>query len=78
MPASIGPTSPSAPFDPTGHVALVTGGNGGVGLGMAKGLAGAGCEGHRGASSTTLPWYLPPEAARHDRSLPRCAQESFV
>ena len=29
-------------FDLTGRVALVTGGNGGIGLGMAKGLAGAG------------------------------------
>ena len=30
------------PFDLTGRVALVTGGNGGIGLGMARGLAGAG------------------------------------
>lgn len=29
-------------FDLTGHVALVTGGNGGIGLGMARGLAKAG------------------------------------
>ena len=29
-------------FDLTGRVAFVTGGNGGIGLGMAKGLAAAG------------------------------------
>ncbi len=29
-------------FDLSGHVALVTGGNGGIGLGMARGLAKAG------------------------------------
>ena len=31
-----------APFDLTDRVAIVTGGNGGIGLGMARGLAGAG------------------------------------
>ena len=30
------------PFDLTGHSALVTGGNGGIGLGMARALAQAG------------------------------------
>ena len=30
------------PFDLTGRVAIVTGGNGGIGLGMARGLAAAG------------------------------------
>ncbi|HYW62717.1 MAG TPA: glucose 1-dehydrogenase [Bradyrhizobium sp.] len=33
---------PSSPFDLTGRVAIVTGGNGGIGLGMARGLAAAG------------------------------------
>jgi len=32
------------PFDLTDHVALVTGGNGGIGLGMAEGLAQAGAD----------------------------------
>ena len=32
----------SAPFDLSGKVAIVTGGNGGIGLGMARGLADAG------------------------------------
>ena len=32
------------PFDLTGKVALITGGNSGIGLGMAKGLAQAGAD----------------------------------
>ena len=34
--------SPMSPFDLSGRVAIVTGGNGGIGLGMAEGLAAAG------------------------------------
>ena len=33
----------TSPFDLSGKVAIVTGGNGGIGFGMARGLAGAGC-----------------------------------
>ena len=32
------------PFDLSGRVALVTGGNGGIGLGMADGMAAAGAD----------------------------------
>jgi NAD(P)-dependent dehydrogenase (short-subunit alcohol dehydrogenase family) len=35
--------TPQNPFDLTGRVAIVTGGNGGIGLGMARALAHAGC-----------------------------------
>ncbi|MBI3257812.1 MAG: SDR family NAD(P)-dependent oxidoreductase, partial [Actinobacteria bacterium] len=34
----------STPFDLSGKVALVTGGNSGIGLGMAKALASAGAD----------------------------------
>src|SRR5450631_3926620 len=35
---------PSNPFDLTGKVALITGGNSGIGLGMAKAVAAAGAD----------------------------------
>ena len=35
--------TPMNPFDLTGRVAIVTGGNGGIGLGIAQALASAGC-----------------------------------
>src|SRR5271170_3835145 len=41
MPAQ-GTAMTASPFDLSGKVAIVTGGNGGIGLGMAQGLAAAG------------------------------------
>jgi 2-dehydro-3-deoxy-D-gluconate 5-dehydrogenase len=54
-------------FDLTGKVALVTGGNGGIGLGMAKGLAAAGASvaiaGRNAAKAQTALAELGPDAA---------------
>jgi 2-dehydro-3-deoxy-D-gluconate 5-dehydrogenase len=49
------------PFDLTGRVAIVTGGNGGLGLGMARGLAGAGA--------------IVAIAARHERKSQAAVKE---
>ena len=47
-------------FDLSGKVAIVTGGNGGIGLGMAQGLAAA------GASRGSGDWAGSPSEARAD------------
>ena len=52
-----------APFDLTGKVALVTGGNRGIGLGMAKALA---------ASNASLAIWGRKEAANAAARLPSC------
>ena len=47
------------PFDLTGKVALVTGGNGGIGLGMAEALAQAG--------ANVVIWGTEPREERQGR-----------
>ena len=52
-------------FDLTGRVAIVTGGNGGIGLGMAQGLAAA------GATAPLSPTPLTPSSLMTDGELTR-------
>ena len=68
-----------APFNLTGKVALVTGGNGGIGLGMADAMAAAGpsivirgTNGDKGGSFVGIASLAAIESAfRRHRSLPR-------
>jgi len=55
------PIPSDSPFDLTGHVALVTGGNGGIGLGMADALAAHGAD--------VAIWGTNPE--KNDRAIER-------
>jgi 2-dehydro-3-deoxy-D-gluconate 5-dehydrogenase len=64
----IAPMPTSRPFDLTDKVAIVTGGNGGIGLGMARGLAAAGADiavvGRNEAKSAAAAAELKQQGAR--------------
>ena len=70
------------PFDLSGKVAIVTGGNGGIGLGMARGLAGAGADiaivGRNEAKSNTVVTELSQRGTRAISVLADVTDEAAV
>jgi 2-deoxy-D-gluconate 3-dehydrogenase len=73
---------PTTPFDLSGKVAIVTGGNGGIGFGMARGLAAAGAAiaivGRDEAKSNTAVTELRQSAAKAISVLADVTDEAAV